>query len=145
MRPIVLNIQFISFTALGEESQEMLQEKILVVDDERLLTDLMSESLQIVGHYNVEQAANGKEGLDKYKDFLPDLVLMDIEMPVMDGYESSRKIKSFDPKARILVLTGNPSDLRARKTLKEGIALTLLEKPVRLRELNRIIRENLSA
>ncbi len=145
MHPIVFYKHLISFSPFGKESQEMLQQKILVVDDERLLTDLMSESLQMVGPYDVEQAANGQEGLDKYKAFLPDLVLMDIEMPVMDGYESSRKIKSFDPKARILVLTGNPCDLRARKTLKEGIALTLLEKPVRLRELNRIIRENLSA
>ncbi|MBW1722035.1 MAG: response regulator [Deltaproteobacteria bacterium] len=123
---------------------EMLQQKILVVDDERLLTTLMSESLRMEGNFSVEQASNGQEGLEKYKSFHPDLVLMDIEMPVMDGYESSREIKSFDPKAKILVLTGNPSDHRARKTISEGIALTLLEKPVRLKELNRIIREKLS-
>lgn len=122
----------------------MLQQKILVVDDERLLTDLMSESLQMVGHYDVEKASNGEEGFEKYKSFLPDIVLMDIEMPVMDGYESSRQIKSFDPNAKILVLTGNPSDSRAKKSLKEGIALTLLEKPVRLGFLNQIIRENLT-
>lgn len=48
---------------------------------------------------------------------------MDIEMPVMDGYESSSKIKSFDPKARILVLTGNPNDARAKRIMEEGIAL----------------------
>ena len=50
-------------------------------------------------------------------------------MPVMDGYESSFRIKSFDPKAKILVLTGNPGDSRASKIVKDAFALTVLEKP----------------
>ena len=78
-------------------------------------------------------------------EFLPDIVVMDMHMPVMDGYESSFRIKSFDPEARILVLTGNPSDSMASKTVKDGFALTVLEKPIRLRNLNRMIRENLPA
>ncbi|NQU14940.1 MAG: response regulator, partial [Desulfobacteraceae bacterium] len=84
-------------------------------------------------------------GLEKYKALLPDLVFMDIEMPVMDGYESSCKIKSFDPKARILVVTGDPGDSRAQRVLEEGIALTLLKKPLELRDLGRVVRENLPA
>ncbi|MBW2609367.1 MAG: response regulator [Deltaproteobacteria bacterium] len=121
----------------------MLQQKILIVDDEKSLTELIKEALHMYGDYNVERAFNGQEALEKYKHFLPDLVVMDVEMPVMDGYESSSKIKSFDPDARILMMTGNPGDSRARRTIKEGIALTLLEKPVRLGELNRIIKDNL--
>ena len=123
----------------------MLQEKILIVDDERPIADLILQALQIEGYQNVENAYNGKEGLEKYKLFSPDLVIMDINMPVMDGYESSIRIKSFDPDARILVLTGNPGDTRARQTINEGIALTLLEKPISLKELSRTIRENLPA
>ena len=121
----------------------MLPQKILVVDDEKTITDLISQALQMEDHYIVERAFDGKEGIEKYKLFLPDLVIMDMDMPIMDGYESSSKMKSFDPDARILVLTGNPGGSRARKTLKEGIALTLLQKPVRLEDLNRIVRENL--
>jgi len=113
----------------------MLQEKILIVDDEALLSEMLYEALQIQGYTNLEKASNGLEGLEKYKVFNPDLVLMDIEMPIMDGYESSSKIKSFDPHARILVLTGNPADTKARKTLEEGIALTLLKKPTPLSSL----------
>lgn len=66
-------------------------------------------------------------------------------MPVMDGYESSFKIKSMDPNARILVLTGNPGDIRAKKTINEGLALRLLRKPVKLMDLNRTISDNLAA
>lgn len=123
----------------------MICQKILLVDDETTLTELISEGLKIEGNFDVMYACNGKEALEKYKQYLPDLVVMDIEMPVMDGYESSFKIKSFDPNAKILVLTGNPGDVRARKTINEGIALTILQKPVRLRDLNNTILKNLPA
>ena len=123
----------------------MISQKILLVDDEITLTELISEGLKMEGEFDVMQACNGKEALEKYKQYLPDLVVMDIEMPVMDGYESSSRIKSFDPNAKILVLTGNPTDVRVRKTVLEGIALTVLEKPVRLRDLNNTILRNLPA
>jgi two-component system chemotaxis response regulator CheY len=121
----------------------MLKKKVLIVDDEKVLSEVIMASLSMKGDYNVETAFNGQEALDKYKAFLPDIVVMDVEMPVMDGYESSSKIKSFDPEARILMLTGNPGDSRARRTIEEGIALTLLKKPIRLIDLNRTISEHL--
>ncbi len=121
----------------------MLGKKILIIDDERPISDLVVELLESEGYSNVERASNGLEGLEKYKSFLPDLVIMDMQMPVMDGYESSIKIKSFDPEARILVLTGNPGDCKAHQTIREGYALSLLQKPIRLTDLSRSIRENL--
>lgn len=123
----------------------MLKKKVLIVDDEESLSELIMESLHRRGGYSVERAFNGQEALHKYKVFMPDIVVMDVEMPVMDGYESSSRIKSFDPEARILVLTGNPGDSRARRTIDEGIALTLLQKPIRLVDLNRTISEYLLA
>ena len=123
----------------------MLPPKILIVDDEATITEVMYELLQMAGCPNVQCAANGREGLEKYKSFHPDLVLMDINMPVMDGYESSCHIKSFDPNAKILVITGNPGDSRAQRTIQEGIALTLLQKPVKLDDLRRIVDDNLPA
>ena len=113
--------------------------KVLVVDDEEILSQLIMESLCMKGEFSVETAFNGEDAFNKYKIFLPDIVVMDVEMPVMDGYESSSKIKSFDKEARILVLTGNPADSRARRTIEEGIALTVLQKPIKLSELNRTI------
>jgi len=124
---------------------DMPKRKVLIVDDEKSLSELIVESLMIFGDYWVESANNGSEAFEKYKAFMPDIVIMDVEMPIMDGYESSQRIKSFDPNARILMLTGNPSDSRARRTIEEGIALTLIQKPVKLMELNRTISDNLPA
>ncbi|NLD38690.1 MAG: response regulator [Desulfatiglans sp.] len=123
----------------------MLPKKVLLVDDEKTLSELIMESLNLVGGFVVERAFNGKEAVEKYKSFSPDIVVMDVEMPVMDGYESSSKIKSIDPDARILVLTGNPGDIRAKKTINEGLALRLLRKPVKLMDLNQTICDNLAA
>jgi CheY-like chemotaxis protein len=123
----------------------MLRQKILIVDDERPLCELLLEALCTQGPYQVHHALNGKEGYEKYKSLLPDLVVMDIHMPQMDGYESSRKIKAFDPSAKILVLTGNATDVRAKRAMEEGIALRLLLKPLRLRELSRVIEDSLAS
>lgn len=123
----------------------MLTPKILIVDDERPVSSLLMEVLQREGYPNVEMASDGQEAVEKYKALLPDLVFMDIEMPVMDGYESCSRIKAFNPLAKILVLTGNPYDARAKQTLEEGFALALMQKPLKLKDLRRIVRENLPA
>ncbi|MDA3943208.1 MAG: response regulator [Bacteroidetes bacterium] len=59
--------------------------KILVIEDDRLMRENISELLDLVG-YEVESAHNGKEGVKKTRTFLPDLIICDIKMPVLDGY-----------------------------------------------------------
>ena len=113
----------------------MLLHKILIIYDENEISSLMLQYLQMEGYNKVDRAFNGLEGLEKYKALSPDLVLMHIEMPVMDGYESSCEIKAFDPEANILVLTGNPDNTRAQRVLKEDMACALLQKPYGLRDL----------
>lgn len=117
----------------------MIKEKVLIIDDDTNLAKVLCEMLQMEGYWIVERAANGLEGVNKYKEFHPDLVLMDMDMPVMDGYESSRQIKAFDPGANILILTGSPDGLRARRTLEEGLAAIILRKPLKWAELGSAI------
>jgi CheY-like chemotaxis protein len=117
--------------------------KILIVDDELPGGDLMVEALQTEGTFVVDRAYNGKEGLDKYMEERPDLVIMDMNMPIMDGYESSLKIKTFDPLARILVWTADTRDARAKKSLEDGTALNLLQKPLKLKDLLLAIHDTL--
>lgn len=131
--------------SITEETVNVEPRKILIVDDEPALSSLLCEALELEGSYRVDKASNGLEGVKKYKEFSPDLVIMDMNMPIMNGYDSSRRIKSYDQDARILVLTGNPSDVRAKKTINEGFALALLEKPLRMRDLTHIVSSNLPA
>ncbi|MDQ2866364.1 MAG: response regulator [Candidatus Eremiobacteraeota bacterium] len=67
--------------------------RVLVVDDDRNLRKIISTNLELAG-FTVEAAADGREALDKIEKVLPDLVLLDLMMPHMDGYEVSRNIRS---------------------------------------------------
>jgi len=83
------------------------QERILVVEDEPDTLEFLCEMLEGEG-YAVEPAADGPAALEKAKEQLPDLVLLDIMMPVMDGLEVCDRLR-FDPKTRdvpIIFLTG---------------------------------------
>ena len=66
--------------------------KILVVDDEQDIVEILRYNLSLSG-YNVKSAFNGKEAIKKAKLFIPDIILLDIMMPVMDGIEACSKIK----------------------------------------------------
>jgi DNA-binding response OmpR family regulator len=68
--------------------------KILIAEDERDIRELVSLTLQF-GGFTVVQAANGAEALEQAQKTLPDLVLLDVRMPKMTGYEACRRIKSM--------------------------------------------------
>jgi two-component system cell cycle response regulator DivK len=70
----------------------MAKKKILIVDDTEWNRDLLVQLLE--DDYDVVQAVNGEEGVKKTEVERPDLVLMDLGMPVMDGWEATRKIKA---------------------------------------------------
>ena len=68
----------------------MTRHKILAVDSDSVITDLISQWLTFDGY--VATAANGREGLEKVRSFEPDLIMTDIKMPVMDGYEFCQEV-----------------------------------------------------
>lgn len=67
--------------------------KILVVDDDEMNRDMLSRRLERKG-YEIRLAVNGQEAVDKAQSETPDLILMDLSMPVLDGYEATRILKS---------------------------------------------------
>jgi two-component system chemotaxis response regulator CheY len=115
--------------------ETMGNQRILVVEDEDHLSGLLMDLLEIKGYKNVQVANNGHEGVEKYKKSRPSIVFMDLEMPVMNGYDSSKEIKKYDPGANIVLITANPRSPFAQKILEEGYASQVIPKPFQFDEL----------
>ena len=110
--------------------------KILLVDDNEELLKLYSIFLK---RYEVITARNGKEGVELYMKHNPDLVIMDIKMPVMDGIEATKVIKKYDKDAKIIGATAY-HDKYAEKMLEAG-ALVVMKKPFKYREILDLIEK----
>ena len=103
---------------------------ILVVDDEEAIVSSLSSILQDEG-YEVSVAKSGTEALKSYTADPPDLMLLDIWMPDMDGLETLRRIKEMVPNAQVMVMSGHGSIETAVKAIKLG-AYDYIEKPLSL-------------
>ena len=112
-----------------------LGSRVLVVDDDPDILDALSEILEVEG-YQVDRARNGREALQRLEQAAPDLVLLDLMMPVMDGWEFAR---SLGPEARppIIVLS---ADRNVSAKAREIGALGWLAKPFELSELLAAVR-----
>jgi two-component system chemotaxis response regulator CheY len=76
---------------------------IMIVDDAAFLRAMLKEILEQGGHEVVAEASNGEEAIEKYDVLRPDLVTMDMTMPIMEGLEALREIRKLDPKARVVM------------------------------------------
>ena len=94
-------------------------QKILVVDDAAFVRMRYVKELQ-GGGYEVEEATNGAEALEKYKQHRPDGVLLDINMPVMDGLLTLHELMNYDPTARVAMVTCIGSQSVVLTALKTG-------------------------
>lgn len=121
----------------------MGNERILVVEDEDHLSKLLTALLEFKGYMNIQIANNGYEGVEKYKESRPNIVFMDLEMPVMNGYDSSKEIKKYDPSANIVLITANPRSPFAKKILEEGYASQVIPKPFSFDELLEAIKKSI--
>ena len=139
-------------SALGQKltdaSQELLPEKnadfkgkhILLVEDNELNREIAQEILREYG-FQVDTAENGEVAVERVSTAAPgsyDLVLMDVQMPVMDGYTATRKIRALDDPARaklpILAMTANAFDEDRRRAMESGMN-GFLSKPIVIGDL----------
>jgi len=113
---------------------------ILTADDHPLIRDGLAAVLRAEGGLQVvAEAANGEEAIEEYARLHPDIVLMDLRMPVMDGLTATRAILADDPNARIIVLTTYDGDEDIHRALAAGARGYLLKDMMRT-ELLGVIR-----
>ena len=116
---------------------------ILIVDDEEPILTSLSSILQDEG-YEVTVAKNGADALRIYTMDPPDLMLLDIWMPEMDGMETLRRVRELVPTAQVMMMSGHGSIETAVKAIKLG-AYDFVGKPVDFDELQIAIKNALEA
>ena len=98
------------------------------MDDHQLIRAGLSAFLRTeVGMEVVAEASNGEEAIERYREFRPDIVLMDLCMPVMDGLAATRAILDESPEARVIVLTTFDGDENIHRALEAGARGYLLK------------------
>ncbi len=100
--------------------------KILIIDDDKIFLKIFRDSLQKdhAGVYEIESAENGEEGLAKIELSRPDLIVLDIKMPKMDGIEFLRKLKEYKYEPHIPVLIS--SNFSDTEKISEGLELGVI-------------------
>lgn len=114
--------------------------KILIVDDSRTSRKILRNLLEEEGYEVVGEARNGDEGYLKYKELQPDLVTMDITMPVTDGIQALQLIKHIDRYAHVVMITAAGQKEKMIQALKEG-ADEFVTKPYDREEVLATIRK----
>jgi len=113
--------------------------RVLAVDDHPLLREgvaaLISteEDMELIG-----EASNGREALDLFRKLKPDVTLMDLQMPEMNGIDAIGAVRGEFPDARIIVLTTQPGDVQVSRALKAGARAYLLKGMLRKELLDTI-------
>lgn len=111
---------------------------ILLVDDDPLILELGRELLTHL-EYRVETASNAAQALEVFQRQGADLVLLDYQLPGMDGYQLFQELRALDAGVRVLVASGFLSE-REASCLREGGVRGIIYKPFRLAELQRQIQ-----
>lgn len=112
--------------------------KILIVDDSRTSRKILKGILENAGYEVIGEATNGQEGYDRYVELKPDVVTMDITMPVLDGIEALKKIKGEYPDAKVVMVTAAGQKTKMVEAVQNG-ANDFVSKPFEPEQLKAII------
>jgi len=116
----------------------MIMTTVLIVDDSRTSRKILRGILESEGYEIIGEATNGLEGYEKYGELKPDVVTMDITMPVLDGIESLKKIKTDYPEAKVIMITAAGQKTKMVEAIRSG-ASEFIAKPFEPEHLKTII------
>ena len=97
-----------------------MAKNILVCDDAAFMRMMIKDILTKTGYNVAGEAENGAKAVEKYTEGKPDLVLMDITMPEMDGIQALKKIKEFDPKAMVIMCSAMGQQAMVIESIQSG-------------------------
>jgi UDP-3-O-[3-hydroxymyristoyl] N-acetylglucosamine deacetylase len=117
--------------------------KVLIIDDEKNILDSLSGILEDEG-FVVSKAADGREGLNIFDREAPDVVLLDVWMPEMDGIQVLKEIKARNNDARVVVISGHGTISTAVEAVKMG-AYDFLEKPLSIDKVLEVVYRSIGA
>jgi two-component system, chemotaxis family, chemotaxis protein CheY len=112
---------------------------VLVVDDDPDILEALAEILEAEG-FEIRRAKNGREALDKLEPELPNLILLDLMMPVMDGWEFAHRLRERDDNARQVPIIVLSADRNVGPKAREIGAIGHLAKPFELNDLLEMVR-----
>ena len=111
---------------------------VLVCDDSMFARKSLCMYIATLGIKNVYEAADGQEAVEKYKANKPDVVFMDIVMPVITGIEALTQIKEFDPEAKVIMASSVGTQNHLKSAIKAGAA-DFLQKPISNEQVKQIL------
>jgi CheY-like chemotaxis protein len=118
--------------------------RVLYVEDDKILQLSLAQMLQILG-YEVACADNGKQGVEKAESWLPDIILMDMRMPIMSGDQAIQVLRSNPATANIPIFVLSAfSDAKTRELCKQVGANKFITKPPDIRKIDAEIKEQLN-
>ena len=111
-----------------------MKKTILVVEDDDDLLTIYKEILEL-NKFDVHTAVNGQEGVEKFKQVHPSLVIMDGDMPILDGYEAFNQIKKLDSNANVVIVTGMAEyEKKNQEAIRRGL-IKVITKPIGIDQL----------
>ncbi len=114
---------------------------VLIVDDEKNLTQAMRRLLSAEG-YRAEVAASGEIALEAIKELSYDIILLDINMPGMNGLEAFKKLRKVSPKSKVIMITGYGKTLKALvEEARELGVHSIIDKPFKINQITDAIQE----
>ena len=102
--------------------------RIVIVEDNEDVRTVLQEVLELMGH-RVASAGDGESGYATIRQFRPEVALIDLGLPILDGYELAARVRADDPHTRLVALTGYGQPEQRRRALEAGFDL-LIVKPL---------------